>query len=260
MGTAEVQGQIWGGRARDWAEVQEGMLAPFYDAVLRETVVGAGTEFLDIGCGSGMFCQMAAGLGAQVSGLDAAEPLLTIARERVPQGDFRTGEMEELPYANQSFDVVTAVNVFQFAASPVTALREARRVSRPGAPIVIVVFGKREDTEAAAYLAALGSLLPPPPPGAPGPFALSSAGALEALATQAGLKPGNVEEIDCPWAYRDEQTALRGLLSSGPAIRAIQQAGEETLSATIVKALAPFKTASGGYLLRNKYRYMIVQA
>jgi hypothetical protein len=60
---------------------------------------------------------LAAKLGAQVSGLDATEPLLTIARERVPQDDFRTGEMEGLPYSNQTFDVVTGLNSFQFAAS-----------------------------------------------------------------------------------------------------------------------------------------------
>jgi hypothetical protein len=72
MGTAEVQGQIWGVCARDWAEVQEVMLAPSYDRLLRETAVGAGRAFLDIGCGSGMFCQMAARLGAQVSALDMA--------------------------------------------------------------------------------------------------------------------------------------------------------------------------------------------
>jgi SAM-dependent methyltransferase len=259
MGTAEVQGQIWGARARDWAEIQEAMLEPSYEKLLRETGVGAGTTFLDIGCGSGMFCQLAAQLGARVSGLDAAESLLAIARERVPQGDFRTGEMEELPYADQTFDVVAGINAFQFAASPLKALQEARRVSKPGAPLVIVVFGKREDTEAVAYIAALGSLMPPPT-GAPGPFALSSDGALEALVTQAGLKPGNVDEIDCPWAYPDEHTALRGLLSPGPAIRAIQHAGEEAVRAAVLKALAPFKTAAGGYLLKNKYRCMIVKA
>lgn len=260
MGTADVQGQIWGDRARDWAEIQEAMLVPSYEMLLRETAVGAGTAFLDIGCGSGMFCWMAADLGAQVSGLDAAEPLLAIAHERVPHGDFRTGEMEELPYADQTFDVVAGINAFQFAANPVVALQEARRVTRPGAPIAIVVFGKREDSKAAAYFAALGSLLLPPPPGTPGPFALSIDGALEELVMQAGMTPGNVEEVDCPWEYLDEPMALRGLLSSGPAMQAIQHAGEETVRAAVLKALAPFKTAAGGYLLRNKYRYMIVKA
>ena len=169
---------------------------------------------------------------------------MTIARERVPQGDFRSGEMEGLPYSNQTFDVVIGLNSFQFAASPVNALQEARRVSRTDAPVVIAVFGKREDTEAVAYLAALGSLLPPPPPGAPGPFALSFDGALEAVVAQAGMTPGNIEEIDCRWKYPDEQTALRGLLSCGPAIRAIQHAGEAAVREAIVKAIAPFKTAS----------------
>lgn len=98
MGTANVHGQYWGVRARDWAEVQEGMVAHLYDVVLRTTHIGADTKLLDIGCGSGMFCQLAAERGAQVSGLDASEPFLTIARERVPQGDFRTGDMEHLPF------------------------------------------------------------------------------------------------------------------------------------------------------------------
>jgi SAM-dependent methyltransferase len=260
MGTAVMQSQLWGARARDWAEAQEGMLAPLYEVVLRKTAVGASTTFLDIGCGSGMFCQMAAMLGAPVSGLDAAEPLLTIARERVPKGDFRTGEMERLPYSNQTFDVVTGINAFQFAASPVNALQEARRVSRPGAPVVIAVFGKREDTEAAAYIAALGALLPAPPPGAPGPFALSSEGALEALVTQAGMTSQATQEVDCPWEYPDEKTALRGLLSSGPAMQAMQRAGADTVRDAVLEALAPFKRASGRYQLRNKYRYMVAKA
>ena len=143
------------------------------------------------GAGRGSSAKWQRNSAREFSGLDAAEPLLAIARERVAQGDFRAGEIEELPYSSQTFDVVAGFNSFQFAASPVNALREAGRVSRTGTPVVIAVFGKREDTEAAAYFAALGSLLPPPPPGAPGPFALSIDGALEALVTQAGMTPGN---------------------------------------------------------------------
>lgn len=257
MGTANAQSALWGAKAKDWAEVQEGMVTPLYQAVLQKTRVGADTHLLDVGCGAGMFCRMAAKLGARISGLDATEPLIAIARRRVPQGDFRVGEMEELPFADQQFDVVTGFNSFQFADSPVKALREARRVARTGALVVAAVWGKPEDTQAAAYLAALASLLPPPPAGAPGPFALSQAGALEALVTQAGLTPVSVAEVECMWVYRDEETALRGLLSAGPAVRAIQHAGEESVRDAAAKAIRPFKTASGDYQLRNKFRYLI---
>ena len=257
MGTANEQSQLWGARARDYAEVQEGVFTALFQAVLDRVNVKPNSSLLDIGCGSGIFCKMASDRGAQVSGLDATEPLLAIARERVPDGDFRVGEMEELPYADQSFDLVSGHNAFQFAANPVDALKEARRVSRSGTAVVIAVFGKREDSEAGAYLAAVGSLLPPPPPGTPGPFALSADGALEALVSEAGLIPDYGQEVDCLWDYADQQTALRGFLSSGPSIRAIQLNGEETVRNAIIEAIAPFKTASGGYQLKNKARFLI---
>jgi SAM-dependent methyltransferase len=167
--------------------------------------------------------------------------------------------MESLPFGDRSFDVVAGFNSFQFAASPVNALREACRVSLTGA-VVIAVFGKREDSESAAYIEALGSLLPPPPPGAPGPFALSADGALEALATEAGMTPGPVETVDCPWEYPDTQTALRGLLSSGPAIRAVEHAGEATVREVILEVISPFRTVSGGYRLKNTFCYLIATA
>lgn len=256
MGTATTQGEIWSARARDWADYQEGVAIPLYEEVLRQTGIGAGGSVLDIGCGSGIFCEMAARRGAKVSGIDAAEALIAIAKERVPDGDFRVGEMEVLPYADRTFDVVTGFSSFQFAAEPATAVREASRTSRTGA-VVLAVFGKPEDSESTAYIAAMGSLLPPPPPGTPGPFALSADGALEALALRAGLTPHVVETVACPWVYPDEPTALRGLLASGPAIRAIQAQGEDAVRAAIVKALAPFKTRSGGYVLSNSFRYML---
>jgi len=78
----------------------------------------------------------------------------------VPFGDFHLDELEDLPFDDASFDTVSGFNSLQFAASPVRALREARRVARPGAPIGITIWGNPEDCQARAYLAALGALLP----------------------------------------------------------------------------------------------------
>ena len=256
MGTAKVQGELWGARARDWADVQERVALPLYEAVLDKVGVGGGAAVLDIVCGSGIYCEMAASRGARVSGLDASPTLVDIARERVPAGDFRTGEMEELPYSDRAFDVVTGFSSFQFAADPRGALREASRVSQSGA-VIIAVFGKPDESESTAFVKAMGALVPQPPPGAPGPFALSAEGALESLAQQAGLVPGHIEEVACPWVYRDDDEALRGLLSSGPAIRAMQHRGEEVVRRAILSTLAPYKTSAGGYHMTSSYRYLI---
>ncbi len=126
--------------------------------------------------------------------------------------------------------------------------------------MVVAVFGRPEENESHAFISAMGSLLPPPTPGAPGPSALSAEGALETLAINAGMTPGIVETIECPWDYPDEETALRGLLSSGPAIRAIQNKGEDVVRAAIQNAIAPFKAGLGGYHLKNSFRYMIATA
>lgn len=252
-GSAPVQGALWGARARDWAEVQESISQPLYEAVLRQTPMDPKTRVLDVGCGAGLFCSLAAGRGAEVSGLDAASALLEIAKERVPSGSFREGEMETLPYPDRTFDLVTGFNSFQFATRPLTALAEARRVARPGASVVIATWGKPEDCEAAQFLAALRPLLPPATPGAPGPFALSADGALEVFAREAGLAPRRVDEVDCPFEYTDLETALRGLLSAGPTVRALQTSGEERVREAVVKSIAPFRLSAGGYRLENSF-------
>ena len=250
-GTAKAQGELWGIRPRDWAEAQESFSRPLYETVLRRTEIGAGTRVLDVGCGAGLFCVLAAKRGARVAGIDATAPFIAIASERVPQGDFRTGEMEVLPYENKTFEVVTGFNSFQFAANPVNALKEARRVAKPGCAVVTATWGKPELCEAAAFLAALRPLLPPPPPGAPGPFALSPDGALEALVEQAGLAPKSVVDVDCPFEYPDLETLLRGFLSAGPSVKAIQVSGEARVRDAVTAAMAPFKLSSGGYRLEK---------
>jgi len=75
--------------------------------------------------------QLAHKRGATVTGLDAAAALLGVAPERVPTADLREGELEALPYPDDSFDTVTAFNAVQYAADPVAALRELRAAAAP---------------------------------------------------------------------------------------------------------------------------------
>jgi SAM-dependent methyltransferase len=256
--TADANGRLWGARARDWAEVQEGQFGAGYDDVLARAGVGPGTRLLDAGCGAGMAAMRAAALGAHVAGIDAAPLLLDIARERTPGGDFRVGDLEDLPFADHSFDVVTGFNAFQFAANPVRALSEARRVTRPGGIVAVMTWGRPEGMEAASVVAALRPLMPTPPPGAPGPFALSDPDRLSAFVAEAGLTPREIIEGETHWIYPDEATALRGINSSGVAVRAASLVGEDAVTAAHAAAFAPFRQADGSY--RVGARYMAVLA
>src|SRR5690348_567281 len=133
-GSATVQSGLWSAQAKDWAELQEQTARPIYEAVLRRLDVGSKHALLDVGCGSGMFCAMAAGRGARITGIDAAPALIRIAQQRVPGGDFHVGEIEQLPFPDHTFDIVTGFNSFQYATNRLNALREARRVAKRGAP------------------------------------------------------------------------------------------------------------------------------
>ncbi len=74
------------------------------------------------------------------------------SRERVPAGDFRTADLESVPFADAAFDVVTGFNSFQFAGDLLRALTEARRVTRPGSKVVVMTWGQPEGMEAAAIV------------------------------------------------------------------------------------------------------------
>jgi SAM-dependent methyltransferase len=165
--------------------------------------------------------------------------------------------MEDLPYADKSFDLVTGFNSFEFAADPLSALQEARRVARVGALVVMATWGRRQNCPAAAYVAVLGSLMPTAPLGTPDLFALSENGALQALVKQVGLMPVYMADVDCVWDYPNLETALRALLSAGPAVKAIQATGEQRAVEAVTEAITPFKQPSGDYRLANQFRYVI---
>jgi SAM-dependent methyltransferase len=116
-GSAHRCGALWGARAADWA-LSEDRQVPTYEAALQRVVVEPGDQVLDIGCGVGAFLRLAAGHGAEPHGIDASEALVAFARTRLPGADLRVGEMEDLPWRDDSFDVVTGFN--SFFSSPTT--------------------------------------------------------------------------------------------------------------------------------------------
>ncbi len=258
--TSAANGRLWGLAAEDWAEIQEGTCRQVYEAVFARVGIRSGMKYLDAGCGAGMATQIAAALGAEIFGLDAADPLLAVARRRVPTGDYRVGELEQLPFEDDTFDLVTGFNSFQYAANPKAALSEAKRVASLGSPVVIMTWGKPEGMEAASLVAALRPLLPAPPAGAPGPFALSDETALRAFAEAAGLKPVELLDVESPWVYADLAMALRGLGSSGVAARAADNASRDAVDEAHAAALAPFVQADGSYRVEAKFRCLITEA
>ena len=257
MTTGQTPGEGGSSGARDWAQFQEPHFRPFYDRVHERLGIGNGTRLLDVGCGTGGAALLAAERGAQVAGLDAAPDSVEVARERVPGGDFRVGDMEHLPWPNHAFDAVTSFNAFQFARNPTATLAEAARVLAPGGKVGMVIWAPREVNQQAGIMETIGALAPPQPPDAPGPFALSSLGVAESVLASAGLRLVERGEVPVVVEYPDAEAACRALMRGSAGIRAVQHSGEARVRQVILDALAPFRVAAGGFRTENHFRYLI---
>ena len=89
-----------------------------------------GVRVLDVGCGPGTITADMASMGAEVIGIDAAADV--VEKARAIGVDARVGDAYALDFADDSFDVVHSHQTLQHLARPVDALKEFRRVVRPG--------------------------------------------------------------------------------------------------------------------------------
>jgi SAM-dependent methyltransferase len=257
--TAERNGAAWGARARDWGDT-EAQQIPTYEEAIRRAGIGPGQTVLDVGCGTGVFLRAAADHGATVCGIDASEALLEIACERVPDAELTLGDVQHLPYADDRFDAVCGFNSFFYADDMVAALREAGRVAKPGAPVVIQVFGRPEHFDLRLMKEVLARFAPPPPPGRLNAFTLWEPGVLEGLAAQAGLVPERAFDLQWAYEYADEAELTRGMMSAGGFGAIAGGDRQDAARASIVEALAVCRTPEGSYRLDNEWHYLIARA
>jgi SAM-dependent methyltransferase len=119
--------------------------ASVYDLVAARLEAIRVRRLLDVGCAEGVL-RAAMGPGPLVIGLDTSAVLLRAHPAPVVQAD-----AAHLPFADDSFDAVTAVNVLYHLPDPLVALREARRVLRAGGALVATAIARDDSPELAPF-------------------------------------------------------------------------------------------------------------
>ena len=112
-----------------------------------------GQRALDVCCGTGDVAFALARQGAKVTGLDFSEPMLVVARKRggrspgseVQSPKFLWGDAQEIPFPDQSFDIVTVSYGLRNLSSWDRGLSEMWRVAKPGGRLLVLDFGKPDN-------------------------------------------------------------------------------------------------------------------
>ncbi|MEU6659830.1 SAM-dependent methyltransferase [Streptomyces sp. NPDC046821] len=258
-------------RARDWAEIQERMLVPLYEAVYERLAVGgaAGTRLLGLGCGSGLALLMAAARGAEVTGVETVAPeRLALARERLhgeglPGGP--SGTRARLVGAaipdDPPYNVVTAFQPIGCTAGDSEGLGALLEAASPfaarGAAVVLAGWGPPERCATASVLRVAARLADP----------LRGAGSwrpalrddLEEVTHRAGLTPDGSGRVACPFGYADLESAVRGLLSTGLFDAAIRATDLSQVEKELTEALHPYERRDGTVWMPNVFRYVIAR-
>ncbi len=256
MKKSKIQGDLWGKSPNGWAEVQEPLHKPLWEAMLNATEVGTDTTLLDVGCGSGGSSILAHERGAEVHGIDVAEGLLAFATQRVPKGIFQVADIENLPYEDNMFDVIFAANSLQYSEDRIAALQELKRVCKPDGRIIAGLFGQPEKVDYRVVFKAVRDTMPEPPIGG-GPFELSVPDKLEALFAEAGLTNIESREVNCPFEYNDFDSFWYGNVSAGPFQGMLQMVSENELKLAVREAVNSFRLDDGRiFIPQNIFKYV----
>jgi trans-aconitate methyltransferase len=188
--------------ARPPAEVYEAefvpaLFRPFSNVVADAAGIAAGQRVLDVACGTGVLARtVAARVGASgaVIGLDANPEMLAVARRLDATIEWIHGRAEALPLPDANIDAVVSQFGLMFFDDRVVALREMRRVLRPGGCMAVAVCDAVERSPGYGALAGLlQSLFGDRVASAfRAPFAIGDAKLLAGLAQQAGLPHAEV--------------------------------------------------------------------
>jgi ubiquinone/menaquinone biosynthesis C-methylase UbiE len=234
------------------------MLEPFAPLLVDAAGVRAGSRVLDVACGTGVISREAArraGPDGRVLGIDLGEPMLEMARAQPAQPgaapiEYRQGVAEELPAADESFDVVTCHQGLQFFPDRPEAVAQMRHVLAPGGRVAIATWA---EVERQPHFAALcdvvghhlgeevGEMMR-------SPFALHDPAELEALLDEAGFHDVRVQYTTLPVVYASHAEFAPRYIGASPVadiFAGARPAQRDAVTTEVAEALRDHATPDG---------------
>jgi SAM-dependent methyltransferase len=223
------------------------LLPPMSAHLIRAAYVRSGERVLDVACGTGITAITAHRTGAKVIGLDLTPELLARAKEEAALADitegieWKQGDAEDIPYPDNSFDVVFSSLGYMFAPRPTVAAQELIRVTKAGGRIAFTTWPPEHAI--GRMFATIAKYVPAAPNSPPSPMQW---GIPEVVRERLGngVKDLHFERgvVNVPLLSTNHFWQLFST-KYGPMIRAIQaieSAKVEALRHDLIQAIAPY--------------------
>lgn len=249
-----VQRYGWDLAAADYEALWHSQLADAQTALLAAAALRGGERVLDVACGTGLVSFAATrsvGPAGRVLGVDLSGAMVDAARERALRHEVRNAEFvrmdaEALALPDATFDVALCALGLMYVPDPEQALREMRRVLRPGGRLVVAVWGERArcgwaplfeivDAEVASEVCPLF-------------FRLGQQGALASACAATPLTVVHEQRIATTLRYADAGAACGAAFIGGPVALAWSRFGSEVrerVRARYLDAITPWRDGQG---------------
>ena len=256
-----VQRYGWDLAAAGYETLWQAQLAPAHAAMMACAAPRAGEQVLDLACGTGLVSVAAAesvGPAGRVLGTDLSERMVEAARERaarrgLPQLAFARMDAEQLALPDAGFDLALCALGLMYMPDPARALREMRRVLRPGGRVALAVWGERARCGWAAIFPIVDAEVRSEV--CPLFFHLGHEDALARLCTDAGFERVEQQRIATTLCYANGDEACSAAFQAGPVALAWSRFGEATrarVRANYLEAIASWQQG-GRYRIPGEF-------
>jgi ubiquinone/menaquinone biosynthesis C-methylase UbiE len=231
------------------------IFGPWSRALVDHTSPRDGERLLDIGCGTGVAARYAAGIVGKTTAIDLNAGMIAHARTLDPENlvEWHEDTILELPFDDDSFDIVVGNQVLQFVPDRAKALSEVRRVLAPGGRLALTVFCDIELCPGHCAVAKALEKHNVDPSGIQIPYSFGDPVVLGDVIQQAGFRDVSVVRRTMEARFATAEKFVDALAAGGPSSRhALEQldgTGLREVIAEVTETLAQYTDNDGVRIL-----------